>query len=50
MNLKRKLEQFDAQSDSFASASKQPWECESYAEFLASLPEEEQPQPDEDYD
>jgi hypothetical protein len=43
MTLREKLERFDAQSDNFAKAAKQPWECETYAEFLASLPEDEQP-------
>ena len=31
----------------FRNATKQPWECSSYAEFLASLPEEEQTASDE---
>lgn len=48
MNLRQKLEKFDRQSDSFAKATKESWECESYQEWLASLPEDEQPAPDDD--
>jgi len=43
MTLKQQLEKFDAQADTYAKATKEPWECESYAEWVASLPEEEQP-------
>ncbi len=48
MSLSEKLARFDAQSDNMGNASKEAWECESYAEWIASLPENEQPQA-EDY-
>jgi hypothetical protein len=33
---KKFWDKYDATPETFATATKQPWECQTYAEFLAS--------------
>lgn len=40
---------FDRTPDTFAAAAKQPWECQTYQEWLASLDDADTP-PDGDCD
>jgi len=42
--LKQRLEKLDRTPETMRNASKEAWECGSYAEWLASLPADEQPE------
>lgn len=48
MTVREKLAAHDRQPMTMANASKEAWECNSYDEWVASLPASEQPEPTDD--